>query len=296
MATILAIDDDRLNLNLIKVFLSECEFKIVTAADGVEGWQIVEKEYNSIDLILLDRNMPNMDGMQFMHMLKQSEYAAHIPVIMQTAATSPEEISEGVKTGVYYYLAKPFERPVLISLVNAALQDAKQQKFMQEQLQQQKILLDCINRCDLSFRTIQDALQLAPVLATFFPQPKKVLLGISELLINAVEHGNAGIGYSEKTTLTSKGTWRAEVDKRINNEQNRHKTVRVHFEKTPTEACLTIEDDGPGFNWLEYLQISPERASNNHGRGIAMSKLMSFDQIEYQGNGNKVVCRINLPR
>lgn len=294
MTTILAIDDDELNLKLINAYLSEFNYNILTASDGVEGWDILERNYDAIDLILLDRNMPNMDGMQFMQKIKQPVIFAHIPVIMQTAATKPEEVSQGVKAGVYYYLAKPLEKEVLTSLVKAALQESKQQKLLQEHLQQQKVLLNCISRCDLSFRTLQDALQLSPILATFFPQPKKVLLGVTELLINAVEHGNAGISYNEKTKLTTDGTWRAEVERRIDAEHNRHKTVRVQFEKTDVAAKLTIEDDGPGFDWHDYLEISPERASSNHGRGIAMSKLTSFDKIEYSGRGNKVICHIYL--
>lgn len=294
MTTILVVDDEQLNIELIKHYLIGTNAEIISANDGIQAWQFICKMPDNIDLILLDRNMPNMDGIEFMHKIKGEARAAHIPVIMQTAASEPEQISEGVSAGVYYYLIKPIEKHVLISLVDAALKDSREQKLLNDQLQQQKYLLNYMQRSELRFRTLQDAQTLAPILATFFPNPKKVLVGISELLINAVEHGNAGITYNEKTELIAKNIWRQEIDKRIDSTTNRHKRVRVSFERLDDRAILTIEDDGSGFDWQNYLRITPERASSNHGRGIAMSNMMSFDTLEYVGRGNKVICTVYL--
>jgi hypothetical protein len=58
--------------------------------------------------------------------------------------------------------------------------------------------------------------------------------------------------------------------------------------------AVTIIDQGDGFNWQPYLEFSPERAFDLHGRGVAMSKAASFDSLEYQGNGNTVVTRVKL--
>lgn len=123
-----------------------------------------------------------------------------------------------------------------MSLVDAALTDAKKLKLLNTQLQQHKNLLNYMQRSKLCIRTLQDALTLAPILATFFPNPKKVLLGISELLINAVEHGNAGISYDEKTELTASNTWKAEVNRRIDADEHKHKSVRVCFERLADNA------------------------------------------------------------
>lgn len=60
------------------------------------------------------------------------------------------------------------------------------------------------------------------------------------------------------------------------------------------EILLTIKDEGYGFNWRDYMEISPERATHSHGRGIALAKMMSFDRLEYLGCGNEVSCRVAL--
>ena len=51
---------------------------------------------------------------------------------------------------------------------------------------------------------------------------------------------------------------------------------------------LTVADEGKGFDWTPYLEIRPERVFDLHGRGIAVSRMTSFDAVEYRGRGNEV--------
>ena len=68
----------------------------------------------------------------------------------------------------------------------------------------------------------------------------------------------------------------------------------VEFMRNPGELRFTVRDQGKGFDWQQYLEMSPERAFDTHGRGIAMSKLLSFDRLEYRGCGNEVECVVKL--
>ncbi len=54
-----------------------------------------------------------------------------------------------------------------------------------------------------------------------------------------------------------------------------------------TAVHFTIHDEGRGFDWRPYLDMSPSRAFDTHGRGIAMSKLLSFDRLEFLDPGNE---------
>ena len=67
------------------------------------------------------------------------------------------------------------------------------------------------------------------------------------------------------------------------------------LEKGATKCCVTIADQGPGFDWQMYVDFRPERVFDLHGRGIAMSRAMSFDSLEYLGNGSRVVTMVRLP-
>lgn len=118
---ILIVDDDELNRKILKEILEDGEFESVEACDGLEAFDMLKKE-SDIGLILLDRRMPNMDGMQFMEEMRNRPEYKDIPVIMQTAANSPREVIEGSSTGVYYYLTKPYDEQIVISIVRAALE------------------------------------------------------------------------------------------------------------------------------------------------------------------------------
>ena len=67
------------------------------------------------------------------------------------------------------------------------------------------------------------------------------------------------------------------------------------LDKSDGTSRVTIIDQGPGFDWAGYLEFSPDRVFDLHGRGIAMSRSMSFDSLEYLGTGNTVVTTVALP-
>jgi anti-sigma regulatory factor (Ser/Thr protein kinase) len=72
--------------------------------------------------------------------------------------------------------------------------------------------------------------------------------------------------------------------------------VRVRIQRLPDKIRFEIEDEGPGFDWQTYVVPSPSRVFDNHGRGIFMAKLESFDHLEYLGSGNRVVAEVSIER
>ena len=132
------------------------------------------------------------------------------------------------------------------------------------------------------------------LLAELSLQADRTVHGYSELLINAVEHGTLAISYAEKSRLLHEGRWEAEIESRLQQAQYASLQVEVTMHKTAEACVVTISDQGCGFNWQDYVEFNPERIFDLHGRGIAMSKAVSFDQLEYQGNGNKVVTSVKL--
>ena len=127
------------------------------------------------------------------------------------------------------------------------------------------------------------------------PDPDKVVPGISELLINAIEHGNLNIGYTEKSRLKHSGMWEKEIAHRLTRPDYKDKMVAVAFRKQDKMITITIRDEGNGFDWSDYLEFHPERMFDYNGRGIAMAKVYSFDEIKYSDKGNVVTATILLP-
>jgi CheY-like chemotaxis protein len=290
--TVLAVDDEPFNLEILSEFLGEAGYRLVCAEDGKEAWQMLEAEPGRFDAVLLDRMMPEMNGLEVLLRIKQHPELNTLPVIMQTAKSSRQDILEGLQAGAYYYLTKPFEQDALLAIVDTAVIDYHRYRQLQDEASQVSQTLSLMDHGQFSFETLAEGQNLAMMLANACPEPSKVILGLSELVINAVEHGNLGISYEDKSEIHRTGNWEDEIRRRQLLPENRGKKVVVTYSRTKDIVTFHIKDQGSGFDWKKYEEISPERVFDSHGRGIALAKTISFDHLEYQGIGNEVVAAL----
>ncbi|MCB1917743.1 MAG: response regulator, partial [Rhodocyclaceae bacterium] len=121
---ILVVDDEPFNREILAEVLDDPAYRISVAEDGGQAWDRLTADGESFDLVLLDRMMPGMDGLEVLRRMKDTPRLRDLPVIMQTAAASPDQVREGIAAGAYYYLTKPFELETLLTIVRAALDDA----------------------------------------------------------------------------------------------------------------------------------------------------------------------------
>jgi len=293
-AGVLIVDDDPRSLEILEVNLENEGYTVHKANNGEQGFEKLQKYKNDISVVLLDRMMPKMNGIQLIEKIKADTSVADIPVIMQTGAVLPTQIVEGIAAGAYYYLTKPYTRDALLSIVRTAISSYAETSALRKDLITYKTQLHLIKESFFEASTLEDIHNLTTFLANFYPEPERVVNGISELLLNAVEHGNLGITYSEKSQLMLQNAWLAEVQQRLLLPENKNKKVRVHYQRHTSNITLNIKDEGNGFDWQDYLEIDSTRATDNHGRGIALAKMMSFDDIQFQGSGNELVCTVLL--
>lgn len=131
--------------------------------------------------------------------------------------------------------------------------------------------------------------QLSVTLAQYFPASDQFVTGIYELLLNAVEHGNLGIGYEQKADLIRQGTWHEEVSRRLSMPEYANKEVEVRISKNNKECRLTISDQGEGFAWRHHIgRLASARQPN--GRGLWIVFNSKFDRVIYNPAGNEVTC------
>ncbi len=123
-AKILIVDD---NPKYLEEALPMYGYDVIVAHDGVEALQILTKEYNSINLILLDVMMPNMDGWDTLKAIRTNKNTKYIPVIMITAVSEEHKIVSGLKIGADDYIVKPFVLPNLLARIEAVLRRSKWQ-------------------------------------------------------------------------------------------------------------------------------------------------------------------------
>ncbi|MBF0381957.1 MAG: ATP-binding protein [Magnetococcales bacterium] len=146
----------------------------------------------------------------------------------------------------------------------------------------------------VNFRTFEDAYKLSSILGGICPDSISVVPGLYELMLNAIEHGNLGIDYTEKTMLEENNIFEEEVEKRLGLDDNLNKVACISWQRTETKIIFSIKDQGKGFDWLPYMGFNHDRKFDNHGRGILIARTISFDNIEYKGSGNEVIATVTL--
>jgi two-component system cell cycle response regulator len=291
-ALILVVDDDRTILTVIKTLLDKSGYEVITATNGKEAKEAIMANHKKLDTILLDRIMPDIDGIEIVKWINDSAQILKPPIIMLTGLDRPEQITEGIEQGIFYYLAKPIQEPVLKSVVFSAVKESSQSKMLSQELEKHRSGFKLFNNASFRIRTLDEADTVACFIANSFPEGSKILPGIAALIVNAVEHGNCQISYDEKSKLISEGTWKQEVDKKLELAENKNKFVDVFFSKEDKKYTIKVTDQGSGFSWKKFIVVDPSRALDNHGRGIARANML-FDSLDYNKQGNQVIASVD---
>jgi CheY-like chemotaxis protein len=289
---ILIVDDETFNLDILETDLTREGYEVFRAEDGVAALAKL-KDVPDMDVIILDRMMPNMDGMQVTRELKGNPAYRDIPIIMQTAAAQTHQVKEGLQAGVYYYLIKPYEIEVLRSVVQNALAETTLRQEARKYASSQPRMQGVMKHGSFEFRTLKEVRSLAHYVASCCPKPDMVVYGLNELMVNAVEHGNLNISYIEKLELVNANNWQKEVERRLELEENKDKTATLVFDDDGEYITIAIKDKGRGFDWLAYIDFDPMRMrSDPNGKGIAITRVTCFPDLEYKGDGSEVICKI----
>lgn len=118
LAKILIVDD---NPKYLEDALPMYGYEVAVATDGIQALKILQKNPDSINLVLLDVMMPNMNGWDTLKAIRTNEKTKTLPVIMITAVSEEQKIVSGLKIGADDYIVKPFILPNLLARIEAVL-------------------------------------------------------------------------------------------------------------------------------------------------------------------------------
>ncbi len=295
---ILVVDDEKQNAQYLSTILESEGFHSSVAENGMEGIKLLGRNPDQLPLaIVLDWNMPVMNGMEFLKSVKASSLYQHIPVVMQTANANPEYLVAAIQQGVFYFLAKPFDYRIFKTVVEAAVRECERARDLLSDLHLDRGIRSLIDRGVIHFSTLAEAETVSGWLASHAKTERRipVLISIKELLINAIEHGNLGITYDQKTDLVARSALQEEIERRLGLPENAGKKVRLEFERKNFRMNLEIFDQGEGFDFDKFLKLRPERFMDMHGNGIAMA-CINLSEVRYLSPGNRVVTSFDMAR
>lgn len=135
-ATILLVDDNVQNLELMQAYLDELSCKVVTATDGMEAMQAVDRE--KPDLVLLDVMMPRMSGFEVCQKIKANPNTRDLVIVMVTALNEVPDYERAVESGTDDFLSKPVNKLELLTRVKSLLRVRLLRKKLDVLLDEQK--------------------------------------------------------------------------------------------------------------------------------------------------------------
>ncbi|MDX1513075.1 MAG: adenylate/guanylate cyclase domain-containing protein [Gammaproteobacteria bacterium] len=132
---VLVVDDQQANIELFEAMLSEFDYRVTAAADGIEALEVVDSD--PPDLIIMDIMMPRLDGLAATRKVKERPESRSIPVLLVTGLSDTRDRVKGLEAGADDFLGKPFTRVELVARVRSLLRI----KALHDELEQKNALL-----------------------------------------------------------------------------------------------------------------------------------------------------------
>ena len=288
---VLLVDDDLTSIIMLKHIANKFNYEYEVAENAEQALDIIlRSDPRQYCAVITDIVMPGMSGLDLLRKVKKIPDYAQVPFILQTSSTDDSIFKEGLEEGAYYFLNKPLNVEIVGKVLGSAVRDLESYSKINRLLSDTKASFSLLSHAEFTFRTIYEAQKLASTIAQLSFAPAKTSLGLFELMENAVEHGNLGITYDEKSELIESHSLIREIERRHCLPINRDKTVTVRLECHDGIRRVEIVDMGDGFDYSNFLEFSPERLTHTHGRGIMIANTSCFSKLEYLNGGNTVVC------
>jgi len=150
---VLIVDDSQTNLTLLEHMLGEEGCEVIPARSGIEAVELVRN--NDFALILLDIQMPGMNGYDTALLIKEQDRGRHVPIIFVTAIFQDEDnVRQGYESGAVDYLFRPVDVMLLKSKVQAFLKINKQQVLLRREIEQRKKTEQALRLAEEKYRSI----------------------------------------------------------------------------------------------------------------------------------------------
>ena len=266
-----SVESAAINLNIKLVVCSSYDQHLIESTD--------------LDLIVLSLNK---DGLDQLVRLKRKSITEWIPVVLINDSEDTTIHEEALKKGAFDIYQASYSSRDLDSILTSGLNLSITFNKFNKNIAEHHQFFKYVNSLDLQFKTIEEAHITAKSLSFLCEDSNKVAMGLSEIFINAIEHGNLGISYEDKTYHQENNTWKMEIESRLKMSQYREKVVSVTAARIGQIIEFTVTDEGLGFDFSQFIFKVPEDLNSSHGRGITMARMIAFDHLEYIHPGNCV--------
>jgi two-component system cell cycle response regulator len=219
---VLLVDDRTENLIALEALLERPDIRIVKAESGNKALGLM-LEFN-FALVLLDVQMPEMDGFEVAELMRGKEKTREIPIIFITAINKEEKyVFQGYEKGAVDYLFKPIDPDILRSKVNVFLELHRKKVELEKLLNEKNNYIVELHQLNtriqeqqkelLEKEKLQSILEMAVTISHEFSQPLSVIIGYTDMLLNTMEKSDSM--YSKLKKILDNGENLAEIIRKV---------------------------------------------------------------------------------
>ena len=283
---VLIVEDDPDVRLLLQMLVSEEGHTSEVAVDGAAGLDAFRRFRP--DLVLSDIKMPRMTGLQLLESIRAED--SDVLIVILTGSGSAEHAIQALRHGANNYIQKPIDGTDIIPILQkyaGVIQERTVDVDIHEMFVERAFTLELENSLEM-IPKVADRLLRETCGAIKRADQLGVRLGLVELLLNAVEHGNLNISYEQKgESIETADGLETLCRTRLSDPELAARRVTIQFRMDATACEWVIADEGAGFDWKALPDPTGAGLLESHGRGILLSRTQ-FDTLEFQGRGNIV--------
>jgi len=291
---VLIAEDDPISQKLLVACVEAAGYSCRAAENGQKALELFNQE--RADLVLTDVHMPVMDGFSVLRTIREQDQQTIVIII--TSEKSIEMVESALVHGANNYLQKPIDAGQLTKLLNKyarIVADRRAGGRIERMITDHSFRIVIENEVEVTTRVAQVLIDECKV---DFSDTERldIILGLDELLTNAIEHGNLGITQEEKEKAILQDDGLHKLHRtRADDPRRQRRRVSIEYIYQKGRFCeWVIMDEGNGFDWKKTRNpLEDASLYRPTGRGIFLSKIV-FDKLEYRGRGNVVCVRKNL--
>ncbi|MBF0289376.1 MAG: response regulator [SAR324 cluster bacterium] len=293
---ILSVEDEDPLRKALAILLEGKGFEVAAAANGQEALDQLADGLTP-DILLVDNNMPIMNGIGLIQHLKNDPRYVNLPVVFLSAINESQNIIKALQCGAIDYITKPYDPEDLFQRINRAFEIGKNLQLSQTLQQQYNNLqihweqLATLPYMEFHLSKVKEVEPIAHFFAANFltNMQSQITIGLIEALTNSVIHGNYEISSELREQKEGYALMQHEIEQRQETAPYKNRKVVIVRKLESQHVEFHISDEGNGFDITQIADPRvPENVGKTTGRGILMMQIY-FDEVKYNSKGNAVI-------
>lgn len=269
------------------------DFDVATVTGEAALKERVSDNADTLSALLLDARFPLNEKFAWMDRFANAALPAKLPVFVMLDDAEADVEVRLLEAGASNVLHGVQNLNSLRVKLTIAIEGFGNVRALKEELERRSSAIGQIVSGSFRVTTRREGRNLATMLSMACDDPLPVAIGLTELIVNGVEHGCLAISHDLKGTLIEAGILNDEIQRRRALPEYAGRYVTVDFQREPDKLVFRVTDPGDGFDYNAYRADTVDSAKK-HGRGILMAR-GCFERVKYSGRGNVVTAIKNLP-